>query len=205
MLRIAAALLALVAWAGLIVQFDATYASTGSLGQTLWILARFFTVLTNLLVAVTFSGLALGRRISPSLLGGVTLAIALVGIVYITLLRGLLELSGGALLADTLLHKVVPLLVPLWWLVWAPKGGLQRRDPWLWALYPLSYFAYAIARGLGGDKYPYPFMDVAAIGWPQTLFNSAAIALSFVAAGYALLWLDKRLLGGGPGLVKAPK
>ena len=203
--RVAAGVIALTAWAGLIVQFNATYANTQSLGETLWILSRFFTVLTNLLVAVTFTMLAIGRTLSPSWLGGVTLAIALVGMVYMTLLRGLLELSGGALLADTLLHKVVPVLVPLWWLVWAPKGGLQRRDPWLWALYPLDYFAYAIARGLSGDKYPYPFMDVPAIGWPQTLVNSAAIALSFVAAGYALLWIDRRLLGGGPGLVKAPQ
>jgi hypothetical protein len=35
----------------------------------------------------------------------------LVGIVYWLLLRGLLELSGGALMADALLHTVVPILV----------------------------------------------------------------------------------------------
>lgn len=191
--RIAAAAIALIAWVGLAVQFNATFAAQESLGATLWVLARFFTVLTNLIVAITFTMLALGWRVSRSTLGGVTLAIALVGVVYMLLLRGLLELSGGALLADTLLHKVVPALVPLWWLVFAPKGGLQRRDPWLWALYPLVYFGYAIARGLGGDKYPYPFMNVAEIGWLQTLINSAVIALCFVLAGYAMLWLDRRL------------
>lgn len=191
--RLAAAVIALFAWAGLAIQFNATFGNSGSLGDTVWILARFFTVLTNLVVAVTFTMLALGRQLAPSLLGGVTLAIALVGAVYMLLLRGLLELSGGALLADTLLHKVVPVLVPVWWLVFSPKGGLNLRDPWLWALYPLAYFAYAIARGLGGDKYPYPFMNVAEIGWSRTLINSIAIALCFVVAGYALLWLDRRL------------
>jgi hypothetical protein len=195
--RVAAALIALIAWFGLAIQFSATFAAQESLGATLWILARFFTVLTNLIVAFTFTALALGRQVSPSLLGGVTLAIALVGAVYVLLLRGLLELSGGALLADTLLHKVVPVLAPLWWLVFAPKGGLHRRDPWLWALYPLTYFAYAIARGLSGDKYPYPFMNVDEIGWPQTLINSALIALCFVVAGYAMTWLDRRLARRG--------
>jgi hypothetical protein len=195
--RVAAALIALIAWFGLAIQFSATFAAQESLGATLWILARFFTVLTNLIVAFTFTALALGRQVSPSLLGGVTLAIALVGAVYVLLLRGLLELSGGALLADTLLHKVVPVLAPLWWLVFAPKGGLRQRDPWLWALYPLTYFAYAIARGLSGDKYPYPFMNVDEIGWPQTLINSALIALCFVVAGYAMTWLDRRLARRG--------
>lgn len=203
--KVAAAVIALIAWIGLAVQFNATFGNSGSLGETLWVLARFFTVLTNLIVAITFTSLALGRQVAPSVLGGVTLAIALVGAVYMLLLRGLLDLSGGALLADTLLHKVVPLLVPIWWLVWAPRGGLSSRDPWLWALYPLAYFAYAIARGLAGDIYPYPFMNVAKIGWPQTLINSAVIALCFVLVGYVMLWLDRWLLGRRPGLVKAPQ
>ena len=191
--RVAAAIIALIAWAGLAIQFNATFASQESLGATLWILARFFTVLTNLIVAITFTALAFGRQVPPSMLGGVTLAIALVGAVYMLLLRGLLELSGGALLADTLLHKVVPVLVPIWWLAFAPKDGLTNRDPWLWALYPLAYFAYAIARGLAGDKYPYPFMNVAEIGWLRTLTNSALIALFFVLVGYFMLWLDRRV------------
>ena len=196
--RVTAALIALIAWAGLAIQFKATLGNVGSIGETLWVLTRFFTVLTNLAVAVTFTILALGRRLSPSLLAGVSLASLLVGVVYILLLRGLLELSGGALLADALLHKVVPVLAPLWWLFFAPKGGLNRLDPFLWALYPLLYFAYAIARGLTGDKYPYPFMDAGQRGWAQVLINSAVIATCFILAGYAMLWLDRRLLGRGP-------
>ena len=197
--RIAAALIALVGWAGLAVQFSATYSANGSVAETIWILARFFTVLTNLVVAATFTAIALGRTVSPFVMGGVTVAIALVGAVYMLLLRGLVELSGGALLADLLLHKVVPLLVPIFWLLAAPKGGLRWRDPWLWALYPLLYFAYAIARGLSGDRYPYPFMDVGEIGWLQTLVNAAAIASAFVIASYALVWLD------GRRVIKAPQ
>jgi hypothetical protein len=197
--RPAAVLIALIAWAGLIIQFTATFAGAGSLGETLWILTRFFTVLTNLVVAVTFTAIALGRRVSNFLMGGVTLAIVLVGLVYALLLRGLVHLSGGAVLADLLLHKIVPLLVPLYWLFLAPKGDLRWRDPWLWTLYPLLYFAYALARGLAGDKYPYPFMDVTMIGWPHTAINAAAIAAAFVIAGHALVWLDRRRV------VKAPQ
>ena len=195
--RLAAGAIALIAWAGLAIQFNATWHTMGSIGEALWVLARFFTIITNLIVALTFTAIVFGWQVSPVLLGGVTLAIVLVGAVYMLLLRGLLELSGGALLADTLLHKVVPVLVPIWWLVFARKGGLRTRDPWLWAVYPLAYFAYAITRGLAGDKYPYPFMNVAEIGWLQTLTNSGLVALCFLLAGFAFCWLDRRLLGRG--------
>ncbi len=199
-MRAAAALVAIVCWAGLAIQFAATYANAGDVGSTLWILARFFTVITNLGVALAMTWVAIGKRLSPSMLGGLTVAIILVGAVYMTLLRGLLELSGGALLADTLLHKVSPVLMALWWLLFAPRARLQWGDPPLWALYPLAYFAYAITRGLSGDKYPYPFMDLGKLGWTQTALNAAAIAIAFILAGLALVWIDRwRPLGSRGG------
>jgi hypothetical protein len=81
----------------LAVQFSATYGAHYDVSATLWILARFFTILTNLLLAVTMTAVAIGRRVSPFLLGGITLAILLVGIVYATLLAGLHHLTGAAL------------------------------------------------------------------------------------------------------------
>src|ERR1044072_1627288 len=62
--RVMAGLVAAIAWAGLAVQFFATFSANGDLLATLWILARFFTVLTNLLVAVTMTAIAVGGRIS---------------------------------------------------------------------------------------------------------------------------------------------
>jgi len=188
--KAAAALVALVCWAGLAVQFSATYAQQHDVASTLWVLARYFTVITNLLVAVAMTAVALGRRVSPFALGGLTLAILLVGVVYIMLLRGLLELSGGALLADTLLHKVSPVLMALWWLLFAPRARLRWTAPWWWALYPLAYFIYAVLRGLHGDKYPYPFMDVGKLGWTQTALNAAGIAMAFLLGGFLLVWFD---------------
>lgn len=193
--RFAAIVVAMVAWVGLIVQWQASIGLTGAAGAALWAMLRYFTVLANLLVAVHFTAVALGSRRAarPFPLGGTTLAILLVGVVYGLLLRGLLELSGGAMLADLLLHKVTPVLVPLWWLAFAPKGCLKRRDPLLWALLPLTYFAYALARAAVDGLYPYPFMDVARLGWGQTLLNALLMAAGFLAAGLALRWLDGRM------------
>lgn len=195
--RIAAAIVALVALAGLVVQFAATLDQTGSVAGTLWTLLRYFTVLTNLLVALAFGWVAIGGRPHPRRLAGVMLAILLVGIVYGLLLRGLLTLSGGALLADTLLHKVTPVLVPLWWIAFAVRGQLRWRDPWGWTLFPALYLPYALLRGMAEGRYAYPFIDVAKIGIGTVLVNAVLIAMGFVAAGHALVWIDRRMARSG--------
>jgi hypothetical protein len=188
--RLAAGLVAAICWAGLMIQFRASYANLEDFTGTAWVMLRFFTVITNLLLAIVMTATALRRRVSPFLLGGITLAILLVGAVYMTLLRGLVELSGGALLADLLLHKVAPVAMALWWLLFAPRARLRWTAPWWWALYPLFYFGYALLRGAFGDKYPYPFMDVGKLGWTQTALNAAGIAMAFLVAGFALVWID---------------
>jgi len=191
--RAAAAAVASICWAGLGVQYAATYANVQDVGGTLWILLRFFTVLTNLLVALAMTAIALGRRVPPFWQGALTLAILLVGIVYITLLRGLVELSGGAILADALLHRVSPIATALYWLMFAPHRQLKWSNPLWWSLYPLAYFGYALTRGGMDGRYPYPFMDVGKLGVGQTALNAAAMALCFIVAGVALVWLDRRL------------
>jgi hypothetical protein len=124
---------------------------------------------------------------------GTTLSILLVGVIYFLLLHGLVELSGGSRLANLLLHFATPILVPLFWIIFTPKGQLGRQHPLFWAIYPLAYLIYALGRGGATGIYPYPFINVARIGWAQTVFNSFAIGVSFLACGYGIVWLDKRL------------
>ena len=188
--RAAAALVAILCWAGLAVQFSATYGSQHHVGAALWILARFFTILTNLLVAIVMTGVAIGRRESAFTLGGLTLAILLVGVVYAFLLAGLHELRGQALVADFLLHKVSPVLMALWWLLFAPRAKLKWSAPLWWTIYPLAYFAYAVVRGAAEHKDPSPFMDVGKIGWLQTALNAGGMAMAFILAGFLLVWID---------------
>lgn len=192
--RMTAALIAMIALVGLAVQFNAVMGRQGSAAVAAWSVLRYFTVITNLLVAAIFVRVALGRSAArPLVLGGVTLTIILVGVVYGLLLTGLRELSGGDEFANLVLHKVVPVLVPIWWLTFAPKGGLGWRDPWVWALLPLIYFAYGLWRGSLDGAYPYPFMDLAKLGWGRTLAHAAGMAAGFLAAGFGLVWLDGRL------------
>ena len=190
-----ALVVALSAIFGLAVQFTATFAQTGSVGASLWILLRYFTIIANLLVALVFVGAAMRRPPfgTPSVLGGITLIILLVAVVYQILLRGTLQQNGTEKLADLFLHSVTPLLVLLAWAFYAPKGGLRTRDPLAWAAIPILYLGYALLRGARDGLYPYPFLDVGRIGWAQTGINAVVIAIGFLGIGFVMVWFDRRL------------
>jgi len=189
--RVMAGLVAAIAWVGLAVQFFATFSANGDLLATLWILARFFTVLTNLLVAVTMTAIAVGRRVSPAAQGGVALAIMLVGVVYALLLSGLQQLTGAAQVANIILHYVVPAATAIYWLGFAPKIGLNFRHPFVWSLYPLLYFVYALPRGSIEGRYPYPFMDLGELGLARVLLNALGIAIAFIVGGFIMVALGR--------------
>ena len=111
--NLAAAIIAIVSWTGLAARFNASFAKLGSASETAWIMLRYFTVITDLLIAIVFTAIALGRTIAPPWLAGITMAILLVGIVLHLLLSGMVELSGGAKLAGLINHSVTPVLVVL--------------------------------------------------------------------------------------------
>ena len=70
---------------------------------------------------------------------------------------------------------------------------MRRRDPLIWAVFPLAYFPYALARGALEGIYAYPFMDVGQIGWARIGGNALVIGVAFIAVGYVVVWLDGRL------------
>ena len=201
--RAAAALVAIICWAALGIRLEETFADNGNLLGSVWILLRFFTILTNLAVAIAMTMVAFGKQLSDGVLGGLALAMMLVGIVYATLLAHLYHLTGWELVADDLMHKVAPVAMTLYWLAVPPHGGLRWVEPLRWSIYPIVYLIYALVRGAAEGIYPYPFLDVGKIGIGQTLLNSAGIAIAFLLAGFGLVWLDRRVLGWAGLLAKA--
>lgn len=195
-----AGLIAVSAWFGLAVQFGATWGANGSAVAALWILLRYYTILTALAAALVFTALVLRPgTASPALLGGLTLNVLLVAIVYRLLLAGTLVQTGQEKLADLFLHSVTPALVLLFWLLRARRGALRYGDVGPWAAVPLLYFVYALTRGATDGIYPYPFLDVGTIGWTAVLRNAALIAAGFLAAGFGLVWIvQRRRLGTTP-------
>ena len=193
--RCAAGCIAAVAWLGLVIQCVSTFQVNQSVWLTLWIVFAYFTILTNLLVAVVFTALAVERTPMRAswVVAGTMLSILLVGIIYALLLHGKTELSGGSAVANVLNHMATPVLIPLFWIIFTPKGQLRWSHPLVWAIYPLAYLAYSLIRGGQTGKYPYPFLDPGLVGWRQTMLSNLAIAVAFLICSYTLVALDHRL------------
>ncbi len=192
--RSAAAVVALTALLGLIIQFGVTWQLQGSVSLAVWTLLEYFTITTNGLVLIVFAASAVKpSAVQPSLVACTTLNIVLVGAVYGLLLHGLSELSGYSSIANVIVHGITPVVVPLFWLLFTPKGRLRRKDMFTWAAYPLGYFAYALVRGEFTHRYPYPFVNVIALGWARVVMNAAGIAVVFLAVAWVFLWVDTLL------------
>lgn len=201
------ALTALVVWAALTFQFILIWRGGVVLDETAPVplatrVVRFFsyfTVLSNLLVAVTATTLALGHQTTQKWWKVVRLnaivAIAITGLVHWFLLRPLLDLSGGDYVADKLLHVVAPVLAIVGWGFFGPRGRAERSLLWPSLIYPIGWLVYTLVRGAIVDWYPYPFLDVNLHGYPQALVACAGVALLLLALTWAAIRLDPRLPG----------
>jgi hypothetical protein len=158
----------------------------------------YFTILTNLLVALCFSFLLLkpdsrwGIFFSkPGTLAALAVYITVVGAIYNIILRALWSPQGLQFIVNELLHSFIPAFFLVFWFVFTPKNDLQWKDvlPWLW--YPLIYLVYTLVRGPIADWYPYPFLDVTALGYETALINGAGIAVVFVFFSLLFIALAK--------------
>ncbi|RDD82422.1 hypothetical protein DVJ77_07710 [Dyella tabacisoli] len=201
--RLFAAAAALLGWFALVVQLYLSIQLTRSNGDGawagVWIYFGFFTILTNLLVACALTAAALGPRgpISrtfgrPGVHTCIAMSIVVVSALYNVLLRQLWHPEGWQLVADVILHDVMPVLFLLHWWLAVPKTSLRWRQIGFWQLYPAAYFVYVLARGAVNDWYPYPFLDVSKLGYAQVCIDACAVLLAFIAVACALLALGRR-------------
>lgn len=160
-------------------------------------LFTFFTILTNLVVAGTSAALALrpaGRgRVLAVLRLDAVLGIAVTAAVYHALLADLYDLRGAEEFANQLFHSVSPALALLGWLLFGPRGLLDRRVVLAAMLYPLLWLVFALVRGAVIDWYPYPFVDVSRFGYATVLLNCLGVTALFLVLAAALLGLDRLL------------
>jgi len=200
--RAAMVLVALTAWLGLGIQFYVTQTHPNlqeiSAFQRGVRFFEFFTILTNLIVALSLTSALLARSTSigrfcsrPSVQTAIAVYISLVGIVYNIVLQGLHEFTGAALVADFLTHDLVPLLYTIYWLILIRKGELNWKMPFAWTIYPLVYLPYVLIRGSSTGRYPYPFLDVGELGYGVVLINAVVLTIVFLVLGEFFVGADK--------------
>jgi hypothetical protein len=158
----------------------------------------FFTILTNLLVALcatlpllaphTTAGRFFWR---PSIQSATAVYIAIVAITYSVLLRHLWNPQGTQKIADVLLHDVVPVLYVAFWIFLVPKFTLRWGDAVRWLAYPLVYMAYTLVRGYISHWYPYYFIDVDTIGLSRALIHAGGLLLAFLGLGLLFIAIGR--------------
>lgn len=196
------AIAAFLGWAGLSIQLYlilySRWTLAASLTGGLMSFFSYFTVLSNTLVATVLTSEMTSREsaarrwfLQPRVSSGVAVSIAVVGLAYNVLLRHLWHPEGWQWLADELLHDVMPLLFLGYWWCCVPKGTLRLGHIALWVIYPLVYFAYALLRGHLLAAYPYPFIDVEKLGYPQVFINAGGLLAGFVVIALLLIALDR--------------
>jgi hypothetical protein len=196
------AVAAVLGWAGLSIQLYLIFYSRWTLGASLLgglvSFFSYFTVLSNTLVATVLTCALTSREsaarrwfLQPWVSGAIAVSIAVVGLAYNILLRHLWHPEGWQWLADELMHDVMPLLFLAWWWLCVPKGTLRLRHIALWVIYPLLYFAYALLRGHLLAVYPYPFIDVDKLGYPQVFVNAGGLLAGFMVIALVLIALDR--------------
>ena len=163
---------------------------------------QYFTLMSNILCAVYFAGAAVrtlrrGDTWLPVCKGALVMAMAITGITFhLFLAAGDFNMGPTQLITNHLLHTAAPLLTVLDWLLFDEKGHYRRFEPFLWGIFPAAYFVYTMIRArvssfrfYNGSPYPYPFMDVDALGWGKVLRRSQVISRLYMLLVIPLSWM----------------
>ena len=191
--RIVGGLLALLAAVAVVLQL-VLILQNGE-GSTVAILLRFvsfFTILSNMLVALVCVAIAAGRA-PPRWRGAAALYITVTGAIYSIVLAPLWAPTGAQKVADELLHHAVPVAYVLAWLVLAPHRRLAWADALRWLVFPAVYLGWTIIRGAITGEYPYPFVHVGQLGAAQVALNCLGIGGLFVVLGLVFVAVDRAL------------
>lgn len=199
--RVLHALVALAALTGVVMELVIALVdgpgTAPSQAERLVRLFSYFTVQSNLLVGVVSVLLV----VRPARDGAVfrvarldaLLCIAVTGIVYQTVLRGIAELSAAGQVSDLLLHLLAPLLALVAWVLVGPRPRVDAATVWWSLAFPLAWIAYTFVRGAVVGWYPYPFLDVTTLGLAPALLNTAVVAVVLVGLAWLVRVVDARL------------
>lgn len=174
----------------------------------------FYTNLSNLLVLAYFALIAprlyaasAGQPLIPHAEFAVMMCIMLTFSVFHVLLYPAIRMAAENMphtrdyrivYADNLIvHYLVPWLVFVYWLLCSPgKQTLGLKDAFVWTLIPLVYVLMMFLRAAGGriiedtqSPYPYPFMDVRALGMRKVAVFCAGLYGAALLAGAGVIAL----------------
>lgn len=179
--------------------YDNAAGAAGAPGRVIDYLS-YFTILSNIVVAVMLTALARGR-VRPTLLWRTIrmdslVMITVTGLVFAIVLAKDADLQGLQYVTNTIEHYLVPVLAVLTWLVFGPRAWLRPVTVLTALAIPILWLAYTFARGAVIGAYPYGFLDVAVLGYGKALVNVAGVLALGIVLGLVFLGLDRLISRG---------
>ncbi|HEX5061733.1 MAG TPA: Pr6Pr family membrane protein [Kofleriaceae bacterium] len=158
----------------------------------------YFTITSNVIVGVVSALLASGRArgeswLSALCVAGLTAITITAAVFHVVLASAIPALSGAPAVANTLVHTVVPTVFIAGWAAFGPRGTVHVRTVLLSLIYPVTWLAFTLIRGVLSDYYPYPFMDATQIGYAQMALNVTLVAVLYVVLAVAFGAIDRAL------------
>ena len=192
--------MSVLGWFALIAQFILLMQNhTAGIVETVIRYFGFFTILSNILVATMVTSWLSKKpsRLSdyfsnPPVQTAITLYITVVGLVYNIILRQLWHPRGLGRFVDELLHTVIPILSIFYWYKWTNGRQLAWKNIPSWLVYPAVYALFILWRGSFSGYYPYPFLDVAALGYSTVLLNSVGMIAAFLLFSTIFILVGKK-------------
>lgn len=198
-----AIVLASLAWQTLLVVQGGTDVNAGEstahddLAVRLVRLASYFTIQSNVLVCAAALLLTLRPNRDSAAFRvlhlDALLGIAVTGLVFSLVLAPLVELEGAAAVVNAGLHIVSPIMAVLGWILVGPRGWVDRVTIARAFIWPVAWIAYTLAHGAFTGWYPYPFLDVAEIGYPKALVNILLVLVVAFVLALVAAWADRKL------------
>ncbi|MEP7079441.1 MAG: Pr6Pr family membrane protein [Ginsengibacter sp.] len=192
----------LAGWFALIAQFVLMVQNRiAPVSETVVRYFSFFTILSNLIVAIYFTRLLFRQNNHTTFthkrnenLTAITVYILVVGLVYQVVLRSLWHPQGLQMWVDELLHTLIPAAVLIFWFLYQNADLLKWKSIFSWLSYPLVYLVFILIRGRVSGYYPYPFVDVNQLGIQKVMINSVFLLLFFIFISAILIGLGKLML-----------
>jgi hypothetical protein len=191
----------ILGWFAIITQFILTIQNKqADITETIIRFFSFFTILTNILVALFFTYRIFSYLIKKDVifnkkgtLTALTTFIVIVGLVYQYTLQGLWEPKGMQLIVDELLHTIIPLYVLIYWIVFSAIEKINFCYVGIWLLYPVLYLLFILIGGSLSNYYPYPFLNIPEIGIGKVLVHCRLILLLILSIMGILAGIKNRM------------
>jgi hypothetical protein len=159
-------------------------------------LFSYFTIQSNVLVLAGGLTLAVrpgrdGSRWRVLRLDGL-LGIFITGLVFDLVLASQVHPTGAAWWANFGFHYFAPWWTLIGWVLFGPRPRITWGTIVAALLgWPLAWIVYTFAHGAATGWYPYPFLDVAKIGYAHAIRNTAAVFVLAIVLALVFKALDR--------------